>query len=281
MVVLWFIRVRIGFYRLEPNGKIMLPPKKTRHHNQKQRLSGATFNKGTPRSSANQRRNAGDEAVQNQWFYSKCAAAANDALIFPASPPDERRVHFIDWQRKVRVGERPPPGLRRWSDISCEEIKTRHLNGANGERGPSCTIGRRRRKKKKTEGALSETRVTEGSSLTFCLSFSSFPTWFILRSTCGRQLKGSFTKTIISHFPQIFFFFFFLIVRSRDYQSNRYFNKLVYFSLFFFANRVFHSVCSQRNINPAENRSYLQPLHFINHPSEHINVIYDRRIIYR
>lgn len=96
MVVLWFIRVRIGFYRLEPNGKIMLPPKKTRHHNQKQRLSGATFNKGTPRSSANQRRNAGDEAVQNQWFYSKCAAAANDALIFPASPPDERRVHFID-----------------------------------------------------------------------------------------------------------------------------------------------------------------------------------------
>lgn len=111
MVVLWFIRVRIGFYRLEPNGKIMLPPPpKKRHHNQKQRLSGATFNKGTPRSSANQRRNAGDEAVQNQWFYSKCAAAANDALICPASPPDERRVHFIDWQRKVRVGERPPPG---------------------------------------------------------------------------------------------------------------------------------------------------------------------------
>lgn len=106
-------------------------------------------------------------------------------------------------------GNGPPPGLRRWSDISCEEIKTRHLNGANGERGPSCTIGRRRRKKKKTEGALSETRVTEGSSLTFCLSFSSFPTWFILRSTCGRQLKGSFTKTIISYFPQILFFFFF------------------------------------------------------------------------
>lgn len=72
------------------------PPQKKRHHNQKQRLSGATFNKGTPRSSANQRRNDGDEAVQNQWFYSKCAAAANDALIFPASPPDERRVHFID-----------------------------------------------------------------------------------------------------------------------------------------------------------------------------------------
>lgn len=106
-------------------------------------------------------------------------------------------------------GTAPPPGLRRWSDISCEEIKTRHLNGANGERGPSCTIGRRRRKKKKTEGALSETRVTEGSSLTFCLSFSSFPTWFVLRSTCGRQLKGSFTKTIISYFPQILFFFFF------------------------------------------------------------------------
>lgn len=82
-------------------------------------------------------------------------------------------------------------------------------------------------------------------------------------------------------FPKSCFFFFFLIVRSRDYQSNRYFNKLVYFSLFFFANRVFHSVCSQRNINPAENSSYLQPLHFINHPSEHINVIYDRRIIYR
>lgn len=153
MVILWFIRVNICFYRLEPNGKIMLPPKK-RHHNQKQRLSGAIFNKGTPGSRANQRRNAGDEAVQNQWFYSKCAAAANDALIFPASPPDERKVHFIDWQRKVRVGERHPPGLWRWSDISCEEIKTRHLNGANGERGPSCTIGRRRRKKKKNRSAL-------------------------------------------------------------------------------------------------------------------------------
>lgn len=100
----------LAFIVSNPMGKLCSPPQKKRHHNQKQRLSGATFNKGTPRSSANQRRNAGDEAVQNQWFYSKCAAAANDALIFPASPPDERRVHFIDWQRKVRVGERPPPG---------------------------------------------------------------------------------------------------------------------------------------------------------------------------
>ncbi len=30
-------------------------------------------------------------------FYSKCAAAAaNDVLIFPVGPLDERRVHFID-----------------------------------------------------------------------------------------------------------------------------------------------------------------------------------------
>lgn len=209
MVVIWFIRVRIGFYRLEPNGKIMLPPKKTRHHNQKQRLSGATFNKGTPRSSANQRQNDGDEAVQNQWFYSKCAAAANDALIFPASPPDERRVHFIDWQRKVRVGERPPPGLRRWSDISCEEIKTRHLNGANGERGPSCTIGRRRRKKKKQKERSRRRESQRDQVWHSACHLAHFPLGSYFALPVEDSWRVHLQKQLSLIFPKSCFFFFF------------------------------------------------------------------------
>ena len=55
-------------------------------------------------------------------------------------------------------GNGTPPDLQRWSDISCEEIKTRHLNGANGERGPSCTIGGRRRKKTKKKNRRSALR---------------------------------------------------------------------------------------------------------------------------
>lgn len=38
----------------------------------------------------------GYEAIQNQQPNGKRAGAANDALICPASPDDERGVHFID-----------------------------------------------------------------------------------------------------------------------------------------------------------------------------------------
>ncbi len=36
----------------------------------------------------------------------------NGALIFPVGPLDERRVYFIDWQGKVRVGKRQPRAFK-------------------------------------------------------------------------------------------------------------------------------------------------------------------------
>lgn len=66
-----------------------------------------------------------------------------------------------------------------------------------------------KKQKKKTEGALSETRVTEGSSLTFCLSFSSFPTWFILRVYLWKTAEGFIYKNNYLLFSRNLFFPFF------------------------------------------------------------------------
>ena len=65
-----------------------------------------------------------------------------------------------------------------------------------------------KKQKKTTEGALSETRVTEGSSLTFCLSFSSFPTWFILRVYLWKTAEGFIYKNNYLLFSRNLFFLF-------------------------------------------------------------------------
>lgn len=124
------------------------------------------------------------------------ATAANDALICPESGDDEggRGLHFIDWQGKGQSGGMAPLGLHRWSDISCEEIKTRPVNGANGEERPGCTIDRRRRRRRekwrRNEGTCSltggpcEDQVWHPAS-----HFADFPPGFPPARWTAAQLK--------------------------------------------------------------------------------------------
>lgn len=143
--------------------------------------------------------------------YSKCAAAANDALISPASPLDERRAHFIDWQGKVRVGERHPPGPPKmeWYFVWRNQNKASKWS----QWGTWTQLHYRREKKKKNKKKQQKERSQRRESQRDQVWHSAchlahFPLGSYFASTCGRQLKGSFTKTIISYFPEIFFSFF-------------------------------------------------------------------------
>lgn len=59
------------------------------------------------------------------------------------------KVKFILLTDRERSGGMSLPGLKKQSDISCEEIKTRPVYEAYGE--PSCTIDKKRREMELTQ----------------------------------------------------------------------------------------------------------------------------------
>lgn len=106
----------------------------------------------------------GREAVQNQQPRRRVCSSGKWCVNLSWEWWWWRRegVHFIDWQGKGQSGGMAPLGLHRWSDISCEEIKTRPVNGANGEERPGCTIDRRRRRRRRRQEKWGSLLIDEG-----------------------------------------------------------------------------------------------------------------------